>query len=135
VVEDGGTVGRGRRMERSCRVRSGETVAAKRVGALVLPLAAGMRGCYPCLAAENDNQERRSRTIQKSTKCVSRNEKKIELASAADGEVVTMRSGRRVNDDTMGNLTPTTATFDVSLEDYQRRELGRAAIAWPSLRG
>jgi hypothetical protein len=46
-----------------------------------------------------------------------------------------MWSGRRVNDDTMGNLNPTTPRFDVPLEDYQRRELGRAVIAWPSFRG
>jgi hypothetical protein len=60
---------------------------------------------------------RNDRQIQynpKSKKCVYTNSKGIGLEDAGDGEGVTMRSGRRLNDDTMSNLNPTTVTFDVS---------------------
>jgi hypothetical protein len=64
------------------------------------------------------------------------NEKRVELANASDSEGVTMRSGRRVNDDTMGNLIPTTTRCDVfpgGLSATRARE-GRP-IAWPFTSG
>jgi hypothetical protein len=121
VVEEAGEVGRGRKMEKKLSgCRSGETVAAKRVvrwsclsrrNVWLLPLPRG----------ENDNQERRSSIAHMSKKCVYTTGKRCAVGHADDSEGVTMRSGRRVNDDTLGNLNPTTACFDVSLGGLSAR--------------
>lgn len=69
----------------------------------------------PLPRGENDNQERRSSIAHMSEQCVYTTGKRCAVGHADGSEGVTMRSGRRVNDDTLGNLNPTTACFDVSL--------------------
>lgn len=99
-------------------------MVAKRVGASVLLLAAGMRGCYPCLAAKNDNQERRSSKPQKSKE---KGEGELEedwgCRCRATARKMIMRSGQDGEMMTRAISILQTASFDASLEDYRRREL------------
>ena len=71
-------------------------MAAKRVGALGLALAAGMRGLLPLPRSENDNQRTQTQQTPRSKKRVYTNWKRIGVVDAGDDEVMTMRSGRMV---------------------------------------
>lgn len=71
---------------------------------------------------ENDNQARRSSIAHMSKKCVYTTGKRCAVGHADDSEGVTMRSGRRVNDDTLGQ----SQSYDGLFRCFSWRTIGAA---------
>lgn len=102
-------------------------MAAKRVGACGLALAAGMRRCYPCLAADRITKNADpAEPICPRHACI-RWRRGLQWDLERRRRCDTAQWPQGVNDDTMANLPSYDGQVSMFLmEDYRRGVLGRA---------